>query len=50
MAHNKKGKQPLQGQGWNHAQIDRRNRVRMQELRSVTRSPRRSPQAGRAAQ
>ena len=29
MAHNKKGKQPLEGQGWNHAQIDRRNRVRM---------------------
>ena len=29
MAHNKKGKQPLEGQGWNHAQIDRRSRVRM---------------------
>src|SRR6266480_4964669 len=29
MAHNKKGKQPLEGQGWHHAQIDRRNRVHM---------------------
>jgi hypothetical protein len=29
MAHNKKGKQPFEGQGWNHAQIDRRNGVRM---------------------
>jgi|EndMetStandDraft_2_1072991.scaffolds.fasta_scaffold119835_1 hypothetical protein len=29
MAHKKKGKQPLEGQGWNHAQIDRRNGVRM---------------------
>src|SRR5260370_42371611 len=29
MADNKKGKQPLEGQGWNHAQIDRRNCVRM---------------------
>src|SRR6266536_6293526 len=29
MADNKKGKQPLEAQGWNHAQIDRRNRVRM---------------------
>jgi hypothetical protein len=33
MAHNKKGKQPLEGQGWNHAQIDRRNRVRMASQR-----------------
>jgi hypothetical protein len=29
LAQNKKGKQPLEGYGWNDAQIDRRNGVRM---------------------